>query len=121
MKLVELAFFTDHVKPMADFYRNLLGAEPITQSEGMAIFKVGAAQLFIHRTYTPADGELPPTNHIAFEVEDLNTACQQLLQHGLTLEAPPRDYYWGRSAYLRDPDGHQIELIQATSAKPAPM
>ena len=28
-----------------------------------------------------------------------------------------QDYYWGRSAYLRDPDGHLIELI-AVAGRP---
>jgi len=25
----------------------------------------------------------------------------------------PKDYYWGRSAYLRDPDGHLVEITKA--------
>lgn len=112
MKLVEMAFFTDDVTAMSTFYSKLLGSEPVTQSEGMAIFKAGDAQLFIHRTYTPADGELPPENHTAFAVADVDGMCDALVTAGLTLERPPHNYYWGRSAYLRDPDGHLIELIE---------
>ena len=112
MKLVQLAFFTDNVKEMADFYRRLLGAEPVAQSEGMAIFMVGSTKIFIHRTYTPGKGELPPEDHIALAVEDIDAACQTLVEQGLVLEIPPKDYYWGRSAYLRDTDGHQIEITQ---------
>ena len=63
------------------------------------------------------EGELPPDNHIAFAVADVDSASEALMQNGMTLEAPPQDYYWGRSAYLRDPDGQQIELIN--SANPA--
>jgi catechol 2,3-dioxygenase-like lactoylglutathione lyase family enzyme len=101
MKLCELAFFTDNVETMTAFYRRLLGSEP-----------VGETKLFIHRNYMPAAGELPPTNHIAFAVADVDAACQALQQEGLTVEVAPTDYYWGRSAYLRDPDGQQIELTQ---------
>ena len=32
------------------------------------------------------------------------------------VEIPPQEYYWGYSAYLRDPDGQMIELIGAGSA-----
>lgn len=112
MRLTELAFFTNDVGAMVTFYRRLLGSEPVVEAEGMAIFMVGETKLFLHRTYTPGPGELPPTQHIAFTVADVDKTCQQLVAAGLTLEVAPTDYYWGRSAYLRDPDGQQIELTQ---------
>ena len=43
----------------------------------------------------------------------MDAACERLTQQGLTVEIPPNDYDWGRSAYLRDPDGHLIELSQS--------
>ncbi|MCI0550257.1 MAG: VOC family protein [Anaerolineae bacterium] len=113
MKLHELAYFTDNVKGMADFYRGLLGSEPVAQSDDMAIFMSGGTKIFIHRNYPPSEGDLPPNNHIAFAVEDVDAACAALTRQGLTLEIPPKDYYWGRSAYLRDPDGHQVEITKA--------
>jgi catechol 2,3-dioxygenase-like lactoylglutathione lyase family enzyme len=110
MKLVELAFFTGNVAHMSDYYRTLLGAEPVAASEDMAIFMSDETKIFIHKTYPPSEGELPPENHTAFAVEDIDETCATLVQQGLTLEVPPKDYYWGRSAYLRDPDGHLIEI-----------
>jgi catechol 2,3-dioxygenase-like lactoylglutathione lyase family enzyme len=110
MKLVEIAFFTDEVEPMASFYQRLLGVEPLARAEGMAIFMVGSTKIFIHQKYEAGPSELPPENHIALAVEDVDGACQVLVQHGLTLEVPPQDYYWGRSAYLRDPGGHLVEI-----------
>ena len=112
MKLVELAYFTPNVAEMSAFYQSLLGTRPVAESPDMAIFMVGSTKIFIHRTYTPGEGDLPPENHTAFEVPDIDTACTALAQQGLTAEVPPKDYYWGRSAYLRDPDGHLIELTQ---------
>ena len=113
MKLVELAYFTENVAQMADFYRSLLGAEPVAQSEDMAIFMSGYTKIFIHRKYPASEGELPPENHSAFAVEDVDATCTELMQNGLTLEVSPKDYYWGRSAYLRDPDGHLVEITKA--------
>ncbi len=112
-RLVELAYFTDDVGGMSRFYRQLLGVEPVAQSEDMAIFMVDGTKVFIHAAYTPGEGDLPPEDHTAFEVDDLDGACEALTAAGLKLEVPPQDFYWGRSAYLRDPDGHQIELIEA--------
>ena len=112
MKLVELAYFTANVEQMADFYHNLLGTEPVARSDDMAIFMSGQTKIFFHRKYPASEGELPPDDHIAFAVEDVDATCETLLQQGLTLEVPPKDYYWGRSAYLRDPDGHTVEITK---------
>jgi catechol 2,3-dioxygenase-like lactoylglutathione lyase family enzyme len=113
MKLIEIAKFTDNVAEMAAFYRRLLGSEPVAESPDMAIFMVGETKVFIHKTYEQGPDDLPPENHIAFAVEDVDAACAQLQTQGLTLEISPRDYYWGRSAYLRDPDGHLIEIARS--------
>lgn len=113
MKLIELALFTENVQQMSDFYRTLLGTEPVARSDNMVIFMNGDVKIFIHRTYTPKEGELPPENHSAFAVDDVDASCESLVNQGLTLEVPPEDYYWGRSAYLRDPDGHLIEITKA--------
>lgn len=110
MDLVEMAYFTDNVKEMTDFYRKLLNSEPVHASNDMAIFMNGKTKIFIHKMYAPDEGELPPNNHIAFAVDDVDAACSELRERGLKLEVPPADYYWGRSAYLRDPDGQQIEV-----------
>jgi len=115
MQLVELAYFTDDFDRMADFYSSLLGIAPVARSDGMAIIVVGTTKIFIHQRYTPAQGELPPENHTALAVTGVDAAVQQLVASGITVEIPPRDYYWGRSAYLRDPDGHLIELIQVST------
>lgn len=112
-KLVEIARFTDNFTEMVDFYKNFLQAEPAAQSEGMAIFMLGDTKLFLHKSYTAGDDDLPPENHLAFEVDDVDAACRQLAAAGLVIEVRPKEYYWGYSAYLRDPDGKMIELIQA--------
>lgn len=112
MKLIELAYFTENVQQMADFYLSLLGVEAVAKSEDMVIFMSGGTKIFIHRKYEPSEGELPPENHTAFAVEEVDATCELLLRQGLTLEIPPKDYYWGRSAYLRNPDGYLVEITK---------
>ena len=46
-------------------------------------------------------------------VEDLDAVCASLAANEYTFLFEPRDYPWGRSAYLRDPDGRLVELAQA--------
>ena len=114
MKLVEMAMFVEDVAATAAFYEQLLGSQPVAHSESMAIFMVGGTKVFIHRTYEAGEGELPPEDHTAFEVADLDAECARLAEAGLAVEVEPQDYYWGKSAYLRDPAGKMIELIEAS-------
>jgi predicted enzyme related to lactoylglutathione lyase len=113
--LVEIAYFSDEVEKMAAFYQAFLDMGPVAASEDMAIFMVGQTKIFIHKTYDASEGELPPENHTAYAVADVDAHYQALVERGLVIEAPPKDYYWGRSAYLRDPEGNLIELIEETA------
>lgn len=53
--------------------------------------------------------------HIAFLVADVYAACQHLMDRGVTINRPPRD---GHMAFVRSPDGHSVELLQAGEALP---
>ena len=110
-KLTEIARFTPHLDAMVAFYQTLLGTAPAVLTDGIAIFMLGETKLFLHRSYTPKEGDLPPENHLAFTVADVDATCEELAAAGLVVEVPPKEYYWGYSAYLRDPDGKLIELI----------
>ena len=52
--------------------------------------------------------------HLAYEVDDVYATCQHLMDHGITINRPPRD---GRMAFVRSPDGISIELLQKGEAK----
>jgi lactoylglutathione lyase len=47
--------------------------------------------------------------HLAYEVDDIYAACQRLMDHGVTINRPPRD---GRMAFVRSPDNISVELLQ---------
>ncbi|GMQ78501.1 MAG: hypothetical protein BMS9Abin02_1017 [Anaerolineae bacterium] len=74
---------------------------------------VGGTKIFIHREYEPGEGELPPENHIAFIVSNVDEICEQIADQGVSIEVQPAVYYWGKSAYLQAPNGQLIELIEA--------
>jgi lactoylglutathione lyase len=60
-------------------------------------------------------------NHIALAVDDLDAALEQLADDGIEPEKPP--YRPGgrteghRIAFIRDPDGYRIEIIEAQPAE----
>jgi len=53
--------------------------------------------------------------HLAYQVDDIYAACQRLMDHGVTINRPPRD---GRMAFVRSPDNISVELLQKGSALP---
>ena len=54
-------------------------------------------------------GEGRNFGHIAYRVENIYETCQRLLDHGVTINRPPRD---GHMAFVRTPDDISIELLQ---------
>jgi len=53
--------------------------------------------------------------HLAFEVDNIYSFCQNLLDKGITINRPPRDGYM---AFIRSPDEISIELLQKGNQLP---
>jgi catechol 2,3-dioxygenase-like lactoylglutathione lyase family enzyme len=111
--VAEIALFTDDVAGVSAFYRRLLGTDPVAEWPGGTLFAVGDGKLLVHeRAATMTDGP-PNEDHFAVSVTDLDLRCGALVAEGWSFLVEPRDYPWGRSAYLRDPDGRLVELAQS--------
>ncbi|HEU5207188.1 MAG TPA: VOC family protein [Gaiellaceae bacterium] len=110
--LVELALFTDDVAAVSAFYRSLVGSAPIAEWPGGALFVAGNAKILVHERVAETTGGPPNEDHFALAVPDADRACRTLRAEGYELLLEPRDYEWGRSAYLRDPDGRLVELAE---------
>jgi lactoylglutathione lyase len=54
--------------------------------------------------------------HLAFRVDDIYATCSKLMDHGVTINRPPRD---GHMAFVKSPDGISIELLQKGRLEPA--
>jgi catechol 2,3-dioxygenase-like lactoylglutathione lyase family enzyme len=94
-RIAEVALFTADVPRLTAFYERVLGRPPDSSSESHASFDLGGTTLFIHVKGNGVEGA-PDEDHIAFA--DVGEV------------ADAKDFYWGRSAYVRDPDGRAIEL-----------
>jgi lactoylglutathione lyase len=53
--------------------------------------------------------------HLAYQVDDIYDTCRRLMDHGVTINRPPRD---GHMAFVRSPDGISIELLQKGGSLP---
>ena len=111
-ELTEVAVFTDRPEEVKRFYGLLLERGVDSEWPGDATYASGMLTILIHERGEPLDGGPPNHDHVAFAVDDLDVTCAKLGAQGVEIEIEPRDYPWGRSAYVRDPDGRLVELAQ---------
>ncbi len=105
-----------------EFYVNLLGLPLNHRSGGYAQLRTGSTRLSLFtrealertlRKPLQAPSEDAPGFEIAFLVENVDEAFEELVAKGARAEQGPMDRFWGqRTAYLRDPDGYLVELTQ---------
>jgi catechol-2,3-dioxygenase len=111
-RIAEVALFTEDVARLTAFYERLLGRPPDSRSDSHASFDVEGTTLFIHVVGAGDHEGAPNADHVAFAL-DQDAAAECVRSAGVDVVGP-RDYYWGRSAYLRDPDGRAVELQAET-------
>lgn len=116
-KITEIALFTNNVKGLVKFYERFLGAPPASQRPGSATFQVGDLTLLIHQEQTTVPGQPPCEDHVALTVPSVDEAAKDLASKGLAIEVKPGTFDWGRSAYLRDPDGRLLEITETPAAE----
>ena len=93
------------------FYRDALGLEVVSRKE----FPQGRFTLIFLAAPGDSGAQVELTwnwdpeayaggrnfGHLAYEVEDIYATCRRLMDHGVTINRPPRD---GRMAFVRSPD-----------------
>jgi len=107
-RIAEVALFTDDVRSLAAFYERLLGRSPDSSSDSHASFDLEGTTLFIHVAEGTGVEGAPNADHVAIAL-DQDAAADRVRSEGVEVVGP-KDFYWGRSAYLRDPDGRAVEL-----------
>lgn len=125
-RIVETALYVDDVARSRAFYVDILGCEPLLESGRLLALSVAGVSvlLLFQRGATteplPTPGGVVPPHggagiqHIAFAVPDneaLERWAARLDQRGIRIESRVQWQRGGKSIYVRDPDGHSIELI----------
>jgi lactoylglutathione lyase len=107
------------------FYCHALGLEEVSRKDSpqgrytlvfLAAPGDAAAQIELTHNWDPevlAGGR--NFGHVAYAVENIYATCRRLMEHGVTINRPPRD---GRMAFVRSPEQISIELLQHGSALP---
>jgi lactoylglutathione lyase len=104
------------------FYTAVLGLKLGHRSGEYAQLETGTTRLALYTRNAMENTlgmklEKPAANapgfEIGFKVDDVDAAVDELVRRGAAPAVPPTDRFWGqRTAYVRDPDGHLIELAQ---------
>jgi len=106
-----LAFYTG-VLGLALDHRSGPYAQLATGTTRLALYERRAMGETLGAELRPPDADAPGFE-IGFKVDDVDAAYARLVDAGATGAVPPTDRAWGqRTAYLRDPDGHLVELAQ---------
>jgi catechol 2,3-dioxygenase-like lactoylglutathione lyase family enzyme len=104
------------------FYCDVLGLPLGHRSGAFAQLATGVTRVALYERPAMASTlgrELEPPSpdapgfELGFKVDDCAAAYAELVAAGATPAVPPTDRPWGqRTAYVRDPDGHLVELAE---------
>jgi catechol 2,3-dioxygenase-like lactoylglutathione lyase family enzyme len=115
----------DDVQRSKAFYSGVLGAEVRREYGGTSVVLrfLGTWLLLVTGGGPTADkpdvGFAPPhdrgtaSHEMIIAVPDCLAAYAELLDRGAEFLTPPVEYEWETRCFLRDPDGHIIELSEA--------
>jgi lactoylglutathione lyase len=130
MKYLHTMVRVTDIEKSLRFYRDALGLELLSRRDHEAgrytlVFLAApgdhSAQVELTYNWPAADGSSETYTggrnfgHLAYAVDDIYAHCKRLMEHGVTINRPPRD---GRMAFVRSPDNISIELLQAGAALP---
>jgi glyoxylase I family protein len=120
-----IAIYTHDLARLEAFYTQTLGFAVARRWDDVGIIFVDAGGTWIELTRqdAPDDGSRPRAldqgvgiNHLALEVANVDSTFQELMDLGVQVLAAPADYKSVRAAFLADPDGNVLELIEDPSA-----
>jgi catechol 2,3-dioxygenase-like lactoylglutathione lyase family enzyme len=116
----------DDVARSRDFYTGVLGGSVVMDGEP-TIVKLANGWVIINLGGGPTDDKpdvvlAPPSDphhasaFLNIRVADIQAAYQEWRSRGAEFLTPPKDHGREIRCYMRDPDGHLIEVGQATGA-----
>jgi len=131
MRVHHVAISTTQFERLRAFYVETLGLAVVGGFPDQQIVFLDAGGMILEIVGAQAPGQASPAGferrgwqHLAWEVEDVDAAYADLVGRGVTGHSAPEDFPPEaprlRIAFLRDPDGNLLELVQALSLSPAP-
>ncbi|CZT17213.1 related to GLO1-glyoxalase I [Ramularia collo-cygni] len=106
-------------KPKSDDSVN--GVNPVASREGILELTWNyGTEKEEGKVYHDGNAEPQGFGHICVSVDDLNAACQRFEEKGVSWKKRLTDGRMKNVAFVLDPDGYWIEVIQNEKYKPAP-
>lgn len=105
---VQTIVYVNAMEPAVDWYRRVLDTDPATHGAQWASFRVGDANLAIHRLEEPQPaGKVEVSLVVTQPLEQLVT---RLASVGITPHRGIVDETFGRSLQLKDPEGLVVQV-----------
>jgi predicted enzyme related to lactoylglutathione lyase len=99
-----------------EFYRDRLGLAIYREFGSGIVFFLGGGFLEVSGR---SDGPAGPNLQLWMQVRDVDATCQELADAGVTVLRAPRTEPWGlREAWVADPDGVRIAVIEVPEDHP---
>jgi len=125
MKYLHAMIRTNNPQQSIQFYTEGLGLKLIKKNDyksaKFSLYFLGENkdEAMIELTHNWEPDEYQNGNqfgHLAFACDDIYQACENLQAMGVTILRPPRD---GHMAFVKDPNGISIEILQRGDSLPA--
>ena len=124
MKYLHAMIRVSDIEKSLEFYQDLLGLKIVRKKDhpqgefSLYYLATEKGEPEIELTHNWGGGDYTSGNafgHLAFSVENIYELCEKIERAGVTILRPPRD---GHMAFIKDPSGVSIELIQEGESLP---
>lgn len=125
MRLLHTMLRVGNLDKSIQFYTEILGMKLLRQSENtayeytLAFLGYGdeSENTVLELTYNWGTSEYDlgtAFGHLAIEVDDIYAVCDVMREQGITIKREPGPVKGGKTviAFIQDPDGYSIELIE---------
>jgi lactoylglutathione lyase len=95
------------------FYRDVLGLAVEQESDAWSQLDAGTISIGLHHGREGVVANPEGGAEIAFYVDDAHKAVEELRSRGAEIaQEPEREDFGGLLAYVKDPDGYLIQLLE---------